>query len=225
MAKISLLFGGLLVAFSLQAETVLFDSTTTPPYPSGQIPAPEDPIQGGLGPLYASFSTGVNFGVLSNLELVLDTDGTDTGNTGSISVDLFADSTSCPSSTTDCVGGFIANLATIGDASLVSGGSLIGVSLASNPSLNSGTRYWIGLTGTGTDGYWVFNSDTNGVGVNPDGVPGDPEFIQNSGGTFADNPDGPYEMEVEVTQTTPEPSTLFLCTSTLVALALRRRRT
>ena len=211
MSRFLMVCSGFLLACSLQAGTVLYDST-------GQTPTGFDPIQS-FGPLYDSFSTGANSGSLSNLEFVLST-GANTdlesmlsgdGTSASISVDLYADSGS------STVGGFLANLGTIDDSSLPSSLTLIDLTLVSNPYLDSGTRYWIGLTGSGnTTGIWSYTTDTSGIGVNG-------EYFQNSVGTAPNNPDGGYQMEVEV-GATPEPSTLLLGASTLLALALLRRR-
>jgi len=196
---------GLLLAFSLQAGTVLYNST-------GQSSNGADSVQN-FGPLYDSFSTGTNSGAISAVEFVLNV-GVGTA-PGSFSVDLFADSG------TTSVGGLIGNLGTIDDSSLSTSLSLIALNLANHPDLAAGTRYWIGLTSIGTDpgtsASWSWTLDTSGTGVNG-------EWFQNSSGTFANNTGGGYQMDVEVGGGVPEPSTLLLGVSSLAAFAFLRRR-
>ena len=204
MSRLLATCSGLLLACSLHAGTVLYDST-------GQASSGSDAILS-FGPLYDSFSTGTNSGALSAVEFVLQISGESAP--GSFTIDLFADS----GSTT--VGGFIANLGTIDDSSLSCSLSLITLTLASHPNLAANARYWIGLTSTGSDpgttAKWSWTMDTSGTGVNG-------EFFQNPNGTFANNAGGGYQMEVEVGGT-PEPSTLLLGVTSLLALALLRRR-
>src|ERR1022692_1621949 len=116
-----------------------------------------DPV-GSFGPLYDSFSTGADSGPISSVSFLLSGDNTDT------------------------VGGLISALGTISDASLTGGLSVVNLPLGSNPSLNTGTRYWIGLSTSGS-ALWSYTLDTSGTGVNG-------EFFRNLNGTFPNNPDG-----------------------------------
>jgi hypothetical protein len=201
MSRFGAVCGGLFVALSMQAGTIIYDSTS-------QTPNGADPVAT-TGPLYDSFSTGLTAGNLVGLEFLLNGDNT---SEASFSVDLFADS----GSTT--VGLLIQNLGTIQDSSLSATDSIIDVSLVANPLLNAGTRYWIGLTGAETTASWSWTEDTSGIGVNG-------EFFQNSHGTFPNNPEGGYQMQVQISDvSTPEPATLLLVTAALAALALLHRR-
>jgi hypothetical protein len=161
-----------------------------------------------FGPLYDSFSTGLNFGPISLLDLfvgaTLPTDG------DTILVGLYADSSTSP-------GSLLASLGTISDSGLATTPAAITVSLTSNPVLASGTRYWIGLSSVGS-GIWQWSADTSGTGVSG-------EFFANSNGVFA-NTDNPYQMEVQLGSSVPEPSMfapMLAGLSIVLAFALRRK--
>ena len=194
-----ILCGAFLFAGSMHAGIIVYDST-------GQASNGADSLT--QGALYDSFSTGANSGTLSELVLLLDGDQT---SAGSIAVGLYADSSISP-------GALMTTLGTINDSSLTAGLSLVTVTLGTQPALSTGTRYWIGLVGTSSTGHWSYTFDTSGIGVNG-------EFASNFTGTFPNNPDGGYQMEVELTAATPEPSTLILGAGALAILAafLRRR--
>ena len=161
-----------------------------------------------LGPLYDSFSTGGDSGLISSVMFLLQGTSTDGG---IITASLYADNS-------NTVGGFISALGTISDASLTGALSVVNLPLSSNPSLSSGTRYWIGLSTAGSAS-WSYTMDTSGVGVNG-------EFFQNQHGTFPNNPGGGYQMEVILGASVPEPSPFVPGTLALAALGVfaRRRR-
>lgn len=109
---------------------------------------------------------------------------------GTTSVDLYSDSSTSP-------GGLVANLGTIPDYPYI---TLVDVTLASNPVLSAGTRYWIGLSSTDSTNLWSWTTDTSGVGVNG-------EFFDNQNGVAPNNPDGGYQMQVGVNGTVVYDST------------------
>lgn len=191
----------LVVPFAANAlDFIVYDSL--PQSSSGA-----DTVASPVGPLYDSFSTGADSGPISSVSFLLSGDNTDGG---TISANLYADNS-------DTVGGLISALGTISDASLTGGFSVVNLPLGSNPSLNTGTRYWIGLSTSGS-ALWSYTFDTSGTGVNG-------EFFQNSNGTFPNNPGGGYQMQVALASV-PEPSTFVLEMIALAALGVfaRRRR-
>jgi hypothetical protein len=190
----------ILFVWSLPAQSVtLYDNL---PQPSGGSDAVVV-----LGPLYDSFSTGSNSGLLSALTLLLQGDNT---SAGFVSVGLYADS----GSTTP--GALVNNLATIPDARLASGGGQVDVPLTVEPELEPLTRYWIGLTGPDSTGEWLFTLGFSGTGVAG-------EYYQNVFGTFPVDPSGGYQMDVELTPSA-EPSTMLLAACSFAVLTLLRRR-
>jgi hypothetical protein len=165
-----------------------------------------DPISS-FGPLYDSFSTGLNFGPISLLDLFVGATVPTDGDT--ILVALYADSSTSP-------GSLLASLGTISDSGLTTTPAAITVSLTSNPVLASGTRYWIGLSSVGS-GIWQWSADTSGTGVSG-------EFFANHAGVFPNNTDNPYQMEVQLGSSVPEPSMfapMVAGLSILLAFALR----
>ena len=191
--KVLMVCTGLVLACSLRADVTLYNST-------GQATSGSDPIQS-FGPLYDSFSTGVNAGVLSKVQLLLSGDNI---SPGSIAVGLYGDNSTTP-------GSLITDLGTVSDSSLTAAVSLFDVALGANPTLSAGTRYWLGLSGT-TTGNWAWTTDTSGIGV-------DGEYFSNMTGVHPNNPDGGYQMmDVEVSGV-PEPSTISLLAIMLASIA------
>ena len=161
-----------------------------------------------FGPLYDSFSTGVNFGPISLVELLVGATSPTDGDL--ITVGLYADNSTSP-------GSLLASLGTISDSGLTSAPAVITLSLTSNPVLASGTRYWIGLSSVGS-GIWQFSADTSGTGVSG-------QFFANANGVFP-NTESPYQMEVALGSAVPEPSMfapMVAGLSILLAFAVRRK--
>lgn len=179
--------------------TIIYDSTAG-------ISGGADPILN-AGPLFDSFSTGAFSGTISSLELALES----TAATGTTTVGLYSDSSTSPAS-------LITTLGTVSDSSLISSVTLVDVALVSNPVVNAGTRYWIGLSTSDSSALWSYTFDTSGVGVNG-------EWFANANGVFPNNPDGGYQMQVGLTpNSTPEPATAGLCGLALLGLAAGRLR-
>ena len=188
MRKIINVCGSLLLACSLHAGTIVFDSTSQDSIGSDSV--------GQVGPLYASFSSDTD--AMSSLDgIVLLLQG-NSSSSGSISVDLYADSGS------NTVGAFVSNLGTVADSSLSSSGNLVSL-VVSDFVLDASSRYWIGLTGTNTSADWSWTTDTSGTGV-------DGESYANMFGTFQNDSNSAYQMELEESMVvSPEPGTLLLC--------------
>ena len=184
-------------AFSAHAGTILFDNT-------GATGGGADPIS--AGEIYASFSTGSNSGVLGSLELILV--ASNPNDEGTISVGLYADNSTTP-------GSEIVSLGTIADSSLSTTPGLFPVTLSSNPTLSSNTRYWIGLSTSGT-GKWEWSSNLSGTGVSGEYFYNyNLETLSNSSQGFA------YQMQVVMDPSSvPEPSTLLSGASGLIALGI-----
>jgi hypothetical protein len=152
------------------------------------------------GPLFQSFSTGVNSGPLSQLDLVLRTQAQ---SAGSLVVGLYADNSTSP-------GPLISTLATVNDSELGLSLGLFSVLLTANPVLSPGTRYWIGLVGDAADkAQWSWTTDTSGVGV-----AGQFYYTPTDGVT----PNDPFEMRVAI----PEPGTFVLLFAGGLLLGLKR---
>jgi len=200
MLKRSVCIGCIVLASALSAHgaILVFDSIT------GSTGAGAESIVTD-GPIYSSFSTGANSGMLFSLEVVLKAA---TADGQIIDVGLYADSSTSP-------GSLISALGTISDNSLGTNPTDIIVSLASDPDLSSGTRYWIGLSSTG-DGKWEFTSDTSGTGVSGQ--------YYDDNGIVSSNSEGPYMMQVALTGNVPEPSTGTLILAGGLALFTARLR-
>jgi hypothetical protein len=171
----------------------------------------------GVAP-FNSFSTGAQGGDLVGLTLLLSANPTDGG---SITVNLYSDSSQAP-------GGLITSLATILDSALGSSPADFAVTLATQPTLLAGTRYWIGLTATTDASAWGWASNNSGTDVNT-------ELHQDFGNIFCNSsfagcshpvsPE-PYIMQVAVDTTipVPEPATAALIGVGMLGLGILRRR-
>jgi hypothetical protein len=162
---------------------------------------------GAAGPTYDSFTSSGSIQAITGLQLALY----GRGGAGTITVGLFSDSSTAP-------GALIATLATIDDTTISAGLNDYTLSLLSDPLLAAGTRYWIGLSDTGTSTEWSWSLDVSGTGVSG-------EYFANASGV-APNSDGPYQMTLS-TSVVPEPSAwamvaMGICTL-LGGLRLNRR--
>ncbi|MGD0060576.1 MAG: VPDSG-CTERM sorting domain-containing protein [Verrucomicrobiia bacterium] len=146
-----------------------------------------DPV-GSFGPLYDSFTSASSVQAITGLELALYGPTVSVGPSltalngvgpATITVGLYSDSSTTP-------GALIATLGTISDASISAGISDYTVSLLTDPVLAASTRYWIGLSDTGTTTEWSYSSDLSGTGVSG-------QYFANVNGVFP-NTDSPYQM-------------------------------
>jgi hypothetical protein len=192
-----------------KAAAIVYDNLAAPVGGSDSI--------SGAAPL-DSFSTGAQGGNLVGVTLLLSATPTDGG---SITVNLYSDSSQAP-------GGLITSLATILDSALGSSPADFAVTLAVQPTLLAGTRYWIGLTATTSSGAWSWSTDNSGTDVNT-------ELHQDFGNIFCNSafagcshvvsPE-PYIMQVAVDTTipVPEPATAALIGVGMLGLGILRRR-
>jgi hypothetical protein len=177
-----------LLSASLTRAGVIYDN-------SGAVSSGSDPLLA-LGPLYDSFTSDSSGNQLTDLALVLLNNGSATG--GNLSIGLYSDSSTTP-------GVLLGTLGTLSENSLSGTAALYDIPLAGNPTLAPDTRYWIGITDSGTSAVWSWSLDVSGTGVGS-------EFLSNQNGTFPNSGNGPYQMTVtegSVTAT-PEPASVLL---------------
>lgn len=194
---VGLIASATLVAGSAQA-TVLYNNL-------GAASTGTDPVAG-FGPLADSFSTGASAVSLDTLTLLVDGNA---GSGGSFTVNLLTDNNTSP--------GAVLASGTFSDSVLA--GTLTPLTFTCNGcSLAADTRYWIQLADAGgTTTNWSWSSDISGVGVAN-------EYFANSNGVFANNPNGPYQMELIAG--VPEPATwaLMLAGLGIIGAGLRMNR-
>lgn len=159
---------------------------------------------GSYGSLADSFSTGSTGFHFTSLTLFLDVASP---STGTITASLLSDSSTSPGTTLETIG-------TLSETGLT--GPFADYSFSTAYLLAANTRYWIELSDSDNGGFWSWSTDVSGTGVGN-------EFFANQGGVFANNPNGPYQMQVSGIPT-PEPGTLVLMGSGLLTLAGRIRR-
>lgn len=235
------LFGTLCMAgiltVSANAATIFFDTTGQPvngqdgifPFSGGSCP-PNCDANGNqnLGNLYASFSTGVSANAtgfnLNDLKLNLIAGNNSDG--FSVSVGLYLNGG------TNIPGGLVQTLGTVADSSLnncVTGagscqgaGTVIDLS-ALSANLLDNTRYWIGLSTSGS-ALWNFERDGTGTGTTG-------EFTFSDGNGQSPDANGAYILQVSgsdnpavPTGGVPEPATFVLLGSSVIALGLFRRQ-
>jgi len=174
---------------------------------------------GSSGPLYDSFTSASSVQAITGLELALSGPAEIVGpelvgpsvsvpggtGGGTITVGLYSDSSTVP-------GTLIATLATISDASI----NDYTLSLLTDPVLAASTRYWIGLSDTGTSTAWSLSLDLSGTGVSG-------EYFANQNGVFP-NSDGPYQMTLSTSPVPDAGSTAYLFGLGVAGLVVLRRK-
>jgi hypothetical protein len=115
------------------------------------------------GPLYNSFSTGSSPVTLTDVKLQLDL--IDTGGIGTISVGLYADSSTTP-------GSLLQALGTLSDSSLtLNVGGTFDFPVSPGFALAANTRYWIGLsTANNSLSGWATTTSTAESGGGTDNI-------------------------------------------------------
>ena len=155
------------------------------------------------GPLYDSFTSLGAAGQITNLQLVLNLCQNDNcPSSGTVEVGLYADDSTTP-------GAELSALGSISDSLLSGTPATYQIALTAFPVLTADTRYWIGLSGD-TTAQWSYDG----------GDPQISEYFDNQSGVWPDSA-GPYQMQV--TETTPEPASIFLFLTGVGILALSSR--
>lgn len=208
-----LLCGGFLLACSLQADLIIFNTTLQTPDISGGLQM--EPFPNGI---FAEFSPGSYSGLISDIELSLTVDIGGLSAPGSVAV-LFCSSDG-EGNPQDC-----ASLGTAAYTSATSNLDPIAVDFTSSaPTVDAGNQYWIELTSADPTVAWSFTDDFldgTEIGCAP-GTGVSCENFQINGQTGSDD-GGPFQMEVEIAPS-PEPANFLLATSAFAMLALFRRR-
>ena len=186
---------------ALSAGTIVFGNT-------GESGIGVDGVDASfVGPLYDSFTSLDAAGQITDLQIVLSLCTEENcPSSGTVDVGLYADSSTTP--------GTGSPLGSISDTLLSDTPATYDIPLTAFPVLTADTRYWIGLSGD-TMAQWSYESDDSGIGVSG-------EFFDNQTGVSSDSI-GPYQMQVTVTETTPEPASIFLFLTGAAILALFRR--
>ena len=163
-----------------------------------------------LGPkFFDSFSTGPSGFNLIDVQLLLK----GTPSPGSLSVDLYSDSSTAP-------GAPLLNIGTLSDNALPSTASVVDFALGSPYALAANTRYWLVLDSLDSTNIstvlWSWSLNQSGVGVAG-------EYFGHDGVVFP-NAQGPYQMRLSDTSPIPEPATMLLLGSGLIGLLGLRRK-
>jgi len=200
-----------LICSAANAQTVVF----------GNLNAP---LKGylGIGPLYASFSTGSSATALTDVQLNLEfLDGDGAG----FSVGLYADSNTTP-------GNLIQTIGSMTDSSISDSGATYNFPVSPGIALAANTRYWIGLSSdSGSNTGWEVTGSSAGTGAiasefycveipqpqprhasrpQPRGIPN---------GCYPNTTD-PFVMQVTVTPQTSTPSAPALSFTGIMLLSL-----
>jgi hypothetical protein len=141
-----MLGGAALMAFTANAQTVLYGNLNATIGTYFQVSS--------KGPLYNSFSTGTAGLLLTDVKVYLDLADSPIG---TVTVGLFSDSSIFP-------GSQIKVLATINDSSVVSNGGVFDIPVNPGIALAANTRYWIGMTASGSAIQWASTFTTTGTG-------------------------------------------------------------
>jgi hypothetical protein len=200
-------FYGILALVSLLALGITQSARASAIYDNLSASTTGSDIINGFGPLYDSFTSAGSSQTISGLDLRLT--GVP-GTQGQTTVGLYSDSGTSP-------GALIAILNIINDATITAGTNNYSLSLLNMPLLAASTRYWIGLSDTGTAVEWAWSLDTSGVGVSG-------EYFANASDVFP-NDLGPYQMRLSTSSSVPDAgSTLpLLGFASLGLVALRRK--
>jgi hypothetical protein len=226
MSRLAILCCAFLFACNLRADMIIFNDTQQ--MPDGDQSGNAIGAWVDFGGFYAQFSPGTYSGVLSAVGLLLVGDINSPTSTGSITVDFCTDSANSPQ---NCSPLGTANYGTAGNPSLSSGAfTLLPVDFsnpATNPTVSAGNQYWIELTTSDLTVAWATTPDyADGFEVScPPGTGVGCENYQL--GSLASSPNtdgGPFQMEVEIAPSIPEPDSFLLVTSVIAALRLLRRR-
>lgn len=205
-------FGALLATalgvVGVQSQTIIFDSLSNTPYSgTGLLHA---------SPIAASFSTTSSAFDLVDVKVLLN----DAGSIGSgtTTVSLFSDIPGVGGAG-PTPGSLLTTIGTLPDTSLTTANSVFDFTLGTPFVLSASSRYWIELSSTASStAHWAYTSSSAGTGVASEYF-----YSSGSGGTFANNPTGPFYMQVSAV---PEPSTLALLgLSALVGCVVVRRKT
>lgn len=157
------------------------------------------------GPLADSFSTGNSPFALNQVVLLLD----GTADSGSVTVQLFADSSANP-------GALLGTIGTLSDASLTGAPADYAFNLSNPFMLNADTRYWVELSSTDdSSARWAYAADNSGTGVaneyNASTFGVSPIYVSSNSEA------SPYQMQVD--GKVPEPASLADLGIVLVTLA------
>lgn len=190
---------GIAFATPAHADIISFDNLNGTPVDADSIAT--------YGPIAGSFSTAGFESALTQVSLKLS----GTPDSGSVIVRLLSDSSTSPGSVLNTIG-------TLDDSLLSSTLSNYTLALATPFDLAANTRYWIELTSNGSSANWAWSGDISGPGVAG-------EYLSNINGVFANSSEAPYQMQVQVLSSVPEPSGYAILGFGLlgVVAAIRRR--
>jgi PEP-CTERM motif len=195
---------------------IIFDTIHDSTNPTTILPSngsADVPVFGNY--LGASFTTGAGQSELTDLQLVLSLDSTESPVSGGSSTILLVHGT--------VTGGPVFSLgityvSTVADTSLTTTPTPVDFAppyISSPILLAANSTYWVVLASYGTQAAWSYTTSTNTVGA------ANEAYFYN--GAIPNYPTGPFQMEIGTTSV-PEPSSLVLGAIGIVVLAVARRR-